>query len=49
LKKYDDSKRFLLERPHLACEETANFLVIHCLNLAIEEKYDALEQARIFT
>ena len=27
LNKFDDSKRFLLERPHLACEETANYLV----------------------
>jgi hypothetical protein len=27
LSKFDESKRFLLERPHLACEETANYLV----------------------
>lgn len=37
LKKYDDSNRFLLEHPHLACEETANYLVIWCINLEMEE------------
>ena len=29
LKKYDDSKAYMTERPYLACEETANYLVIH--------------------
>ena len=37
LRKWDDSKAFLLEHTELACEETANYLVIHCLNLAMEE------------
>ncbi len=37
LRRYDDSKTFLLERPHLASEETANYLVIQCINLAMEE------------
>lgn len=36
-KKYDDSKNFLKEHPHLACEETANYLVIWCINLEVEE------------
>lgn len=44
LKKFDDSKAYMLERPYLACEETANFLVIHCLNLEMQEKYGAMEQ-----
>lgn len=35
---------FMLERPHLACEETANYLVIQCLNLEMEEKHGAMEQ-----
>lgn len=37
LRKFDDSKAFLLENTALACEETANFLVIECINLAMEE------------
>jgi len=44
LSKYDDSKAFMLERPHLACEDAANFLVIECLNLAMEDKMGAMEQ-----
>jgi len=44
LNKMDDSKAFMLERPHLACEETANYLVIQCLNLEMEEKHGAMEQ-----
>jgi len=44
LSKYDDSKAFMLERPHLACEDSANFLVIECLNLAMEDKMAAMEQ-----
>jgi len=42
--KYDDSKAFMAERPHLACEDAANFLVIECLNLAMEDKMSAMEQ-----
>ena len=37
LRKFDDSKAFLLEHNALACEETANYLVIECINLAMEE------------
>ena len=37
LNKWDDSRAYLLERTHLACEETANYLVIKCINLAMEE------------
>jgi len=44
LRKYDDSKTFLQEKPVLACEETANYLVIQCINLAMEEKFAAMEQ-----
>merc|ERR1711944_380009 len=44
ISKMDDSKAFMLERPHLACEETANYLVIQCLNLEMEEKHSAMEQ-----
>lgn len=44
LHKFDDSKSFLNEHKHLACEETANYLVIQCINLAMEEKFGAMEQ-----
>jgi cell division cycle protein 37 len=37
LSKFDDSKAFLMEKTVLACEETANYLVIQCINLAMEE------------
>lgn len=37
LRKYDDSRRFLLEHPNLVCEDTANYLVIWCINLEMEE------------
>ncbi|XP_076311438.1 cell division cycle protein 37 isoform X2 [Tachypleus tridentatus] len=43
LQKYDDSKRFLQEHPHLACEDTANYLVIWCINLEVEEKHQLME------
>lgn len=38
LRKYDDSRRFLLEHPQLVCEDTANYLVIWCINLEMEDK-----------
>ncbi|CAK9819084.1 Hsp90 co-chaperone Cdc37 [Anthophora plagiata] len=43
LRKYDDSKAFLTENPQLVCENTANYLVIWCINLEIEEKHDLME------
>lgn len=42
MRKYDDSQEFLLEHSHLACEETANYLVIWCINLEVEEKTDLM-------
>ena len=37
LQKFDDSKKFLMEgRTHLASEETANYLVLWCLDLEME-------------
>jgi cell division cycle protein 37 len=44
MQKFDDSKAFMTEKPFLACEETANYLVIHCLNLAMKEKFGAMDQ-----
>lgn len=37
LRKYDDSKHFLMDHNQLVCEETANYLVIWCINLEMEE------------
>ncbi|XP_068234630.1 hsp90 co-chaperone Cdc37 [Palaemon carinicauda] len=39
---FDDSRRFLMENPELACEDTANYLVIWCINLEMEEKHDLM-------
>lgn len=40
LRRYDDSKKFLQENSHLVCENTANYLVIWCINLEMEEVRD---------
>lgn len=40
LKRFDDSKTYLQENPHLVCENTANYLVIWCINLEMEEVID---------
>lgn len=37
LRKYDDSKRYLQDHLHLVCEDTANYLVIWCINLEMRE------------
>nr|CAD7425215.1 unnamed protein product [Timema monikensis] len=44
-RKYDDTKKFLQENPHLACEDTANYLVIWCINLEMEGKHDLMAHA----
>jgi len=43
LRKYDDSRRYLQEHLHLACEHTANYLVIWCINLEMLEKSSLME------
>lgn len=42
LRRYDDSKQFLLQHNQLVSEETANYLVIWCINLEMEEKHDLM-------
>jgi hypothetical protein len=37
LKHYDDSKRYLTENLDLVCDDTANYLVVWCIDLEIEE------------
>ncbi|CAH8529423.1 unnamed protein product [Schistosoma turkestanicum] len=38
-----DSQAFLLEHPQLVCEETANQLVIQCIDLAMNEKFELMK------
>ena len=42
MQRFQDSQAFLLEHPELVCEETANYLVIWCINLETEEKHDLM-------
>lgn len=37
LRRWDDSQNFLSDNPHLVCEETANFLVVICVDFEIDE------------
>lgn len=43
LKHYEDSKRYLTENPEIVCEDTANYLVVWCIDLEIEDKHDLME------
>jgi len=43
LSKWDDCKRFLMEKPVLCCEEASNYLAIWCLNLEMEGKSDLVK------
>jgi len=43
LSRWDDCQKYLLENPELVCEDTANYLAIWCLNLAIEDKINLME------
>ncbi|KAJ1531711.1 hypothetical protein ONE63_000378 [Megalurothrips usitatus] len=42
-KRYDDSKRFLQEHLYLVGDNTANYLVIWCINLQMEGKEQLME------
>ncbi|XP_048378114.1 hsp90 co-chaperone Cdc37 isoform X1 [Stegostoma tigrinum] len=44
LSRWDDSQKYLSDNPHLVCEETANYLVIWCIDLEVEEKHALMEQ-----
>lgn len=43
LKHYEDSKKYLTENPDIVCEDTANYLVVWCIDLEIEEKHDLMD------
>ncbi|XP_050311799.1 hsp90 co-chaperone Cdc37 [Anthonomus grandis grandis] len=42
LRKYDDSRQFLKAHQQLVCENTANYLVIWCINLEMEDKHELM-------
>lgn len=44
LRRWDDSQKYLSDNSHLVCEETANYLVIMCIDLEVEEKHALMEQ-----
>jgi len=45
LQKPADSRRFLQQHPHLVCDKSANYLVIWCIDLEVEEKHSLMEVA----
>lgn len=42
LRRFDDSKKFLTQHNLLVHEDTANYLVIWCINLEMEEKHELM-------
>lgn len=44
LRRWDDSQKYLSDNPDLVCEETANYLVIWCIDLEVDEKHALMEQ-----
>ena len=43
---YDDSQKFLEDNLVLVCEETANYLVVWCIDLEMEEVIQFLSSIR---
>ncbi|XP_056262799.1 hsp90 co-chaperone Cdc37 [Pseudoliparis swirei] len=44
MRRWDDSQTYLSDNSSLVCEETANYLVIMCIDLEVEEKHSLMEQ-----
>ncbi|KAL7403527.1 hypothetical protein ABVT39_001866 [Epinephelus coioides] len=44
MRRWDDSQKYLSDNPHLVCEETANYLVVICIDFEIDEKHALMEQ-----
>ncbi|XP_075984387.1 cell division cycle protein 37 [Anticarsia gemmatalis] len=42
MRRYEDSRQMLQDNSQLVCEETANYLVIWCINLQMEGKHDLM-------
>ncbi len=43
LRRWNDSKEFLLERPEICCDDTANYLTVECLKYELEEKHELMD------
>ncbi|KAL9984728.1 hypothetical protein ACROYT_G007059 [Oculina patagonica] len=41
---YNDSEDYLRKNPHLACDDTANYLALWCINLEVQEKHSLVER-----
>jgi len=44
LSKAEESKKFLQNHPQLVCDKAANFLVVWCVDLEVEEKHSLVER-----
>ena len=44
LSDYNDSQEYMRENPHLACEDTANYLALWCINLEVQEVCSTLKE-----
>ncbi|XP_029283482.1 hsp90 co-chaperone Cdc37-like isoform X2 [Cottoperca gobio] len=44
MRRWDDSQKYLSDNTHLVCEETANCLVVICIDFEIDEKHALMEQ-----
>nr|XP_057946833.1 hsp90 co-chaperone Cdc37-like isoform X2 [Doryrhamphus excisus] len=44
MRRWEDSQKYLSENPHLVCEETANCLVVMCIDYEVDEKHALMEQ-----
>ncbi|XP_069022908.1 hsp90 co-chaperone Cdc37 [Embiotoca jacksoni] len=44
LRRWDDSQKYLSDKPHLVCKETANCLVVICIDFEIDEKHALMDQ-----
>lgn len=42
MRKYEDSKKFLRDNHYLVCEDTANYLVIWCIELEMQDKHELM-------
>lgn len=56
LRRWDDSQKFLSDNPHLVCKETANCLVVICIDYDIDEvgqsighHHGVLDKTAVFT
>ncbi|KAL1244931.1 Hsp90 co-chaperone Cdc37 [Trichinella spiralis] len=43
LSRNDDTKQFLLQHPHLCCDDTCNYLILRCLELEMQGHHDLME------